>query len=613
MGNSYGDFYERSPLSKAKGGFKKFGLWLLGAIGMGGIIAAYVGAVATEVLPAPRDVLCLAREQFHDPAPGTHFTILISNLAGDPDGRQARHVRDMFLNEGGFDVRRTCRVVTLDAIGGSVADAAAQALDEGRALLADWNADLLIWGEVKKADQELSLWFLGGGESTLGAPSYTLTEKLTLPEEFQADLGTQIVAVAAAQVALSTEQAGRYLVDLLRPVAAKLGRLIENPPPGLGPEGVVELLFSLALASQAIGEQSGERQPLERAVLAYRAVLERWTRERAPHDWAMTQNNLGNALRDLSEHEMGSARLEEAVAAYLAALQEWTRERAPLQWAMTQNNLGTALRPLGIRESGTARLKEAVAAYGAALQEWTRERVPLQWAMTQNNLGNALTSLGERESGTARLEEAVAALRAALEERTRERAPLEWAMTQNNLGHTLHILGARENSTARLEEALAALRAAIEERTRERVPLEWARTQFNLGKVLRSLGEQDSGTARSEESIAAFRHALEERTRERAPLLRADTQENLGLALLAWGERGDGVAKLEQAVEAIGAALKTFREAGATYNIEKAERNHARAKQVLAERRSASLAAESSTAEKRVRGRPGGSPRSPPH
>ena len=76
--------------------------------------------------------------------------------------------------------------------------------------------------------------------------------------------------------------------------------------------------------------------------------------------------------------------------AYRAALQEWTRDRVPLDWAMTQNNLGNALRRLGERESGTARLEEAVTAYRAALEEMTRERVPLDWAMTQNNLGNAL-------------------------------------------------------------------------------------------------------------------------------------------------------------------------------------------------------------------------------
>jgi hypothetical protein len=36
-------------------------------------------------------------------------------------------------------------------------------------------------------------------------------------------------------------------------------------------------------------------------------------------------------------------RLEEAVTAYREALQERTREQVPLDWAMTQNNLGNAL------------------------------------------------------------------------------------------------------------------------------------------------------------------------------------------------------------------------------------------------------------------------------
>ena len=74
--------------------------------------------------------------------------------------------------------------------------------------------------------------------------------------------------------------------------------------------------------------------------------------------------------------KVGAERLEEAVAAYRAALEEYTREGSPADWAMTQNNLGNALRSLGERESGTERLEEAVGAYRAALGEHTREGVP---------------------------------------------------------------------------------------------------------------------------------------------------------------------------------------------------------------------------------------------
>ena len=59
-----------------------------------------------------------------------------------------------------------------------------------------------------------------------------------------------------------------------------------------------------------------------RGVTACRAALGEFTRDRAPLDWAMAQNNLGNALGALAEREGGTAHLEEAVATYRAALEE---------------------------------------------------------------------------------------------------------------------------------------------------------------------------------------------------------------------------------------------------------------------------------------------------
>ena len=72
---------------------------------------------------------------------------------------------------------------------------------------------------------------------------------------------------------------------------------------------------------------------------AYRAALEVRTRERVPFDWAMTQNNLGNALRILGERETGTERLELAVEAYQAALEEFTAEGAPYYRDIAQSNL----------------------------------------------------------------------------------------------------------------------------------------------------------------------------------------------------------------------------------------------------------------------------------
>ena len=78
-------------------------------------------------------------------------------------------------------------------------------------------------------------------------------------------------------------------------------------------------------------------------------------------DWAMTQNNLGNALRVLGERGDDDA-LKGAVTAYRDALTVYTPEAAPMQWATTQNNLGTALQVLGERGDDDA-LKGAVTAF----------------------------------------------------------------------------------------------------------------------------------------------------------------------------------------------------------------------------------------------------------
>jgi hypothetical protein len=97
----------------------------------------------------------------------------------------------------------------------------------------------------------------------------------------------------------------------------------------------------------------------------------------------------------LGSRESGTARLEEAIVAYRAALEEWTRDRVPLEWARTQMNLGAALRALGSRESGTARLAEAVTAFDLCLTV-TESVWPVEWVR------NIQTQRGETRDEIAR-------------------------------------------------------------------------------------------------------------------------------------------------------------------------------------------------------------------
>jgi tetratricopeptide (TPR) repeat protein len=354
------------------------------------------------------------------------------------------------------------------------------------------------------------------------------------------------------------------------------------PPKSAHEDKRIGYLAREATALYLQGYEFGDNDALRSAIERRKRLAELIPRERAPLQWARTQNSLGIALRRLGERESGTARLEEAVVAFREALKEITRERAQLQWAMTQNGLGWALLRLGERESGTAKFEEAVVVFRETLKEQTRERVPLDWAIAKNSLGFALLRLGQRQSGTARLEEAVVVFGEALKEQTRERVPPEWAMTKNNLGVALSDLGRRMSGTGKFDEAVAAYREALKERTRERVPLDWARSQNSLGNALWHLGERVSGTAKLEEAVAAYSEAMKEWTRERVPLDWARSFGNEGVALMLLAERRANATMAETAFSQINTAFETMRDGGDAPSAAYYEQQLPRARAIVA-------------------------------
>ena len=73
------------------------------------------------------------------------------------------------------------------------------------------------------------------------------------------------------------------------------------------------------------------------------------------NNWAATQNNIGNTLKEQAASVEGpeAARLfGEAAAAYRRALSVLTRESRPEDWATTQHDLGYVLQEQGMRTNG---------------------------------------------------------------------------------------------------------------------------------------------------------------------------------------------------------------------------------------------------------------------
>jgi tetratricopeptide (TPR) repeat protein len=218
-------------------------------------------------------------------------------------------------------------------------------------------------------------------------------------------------------------------------------------------------------------------------------LLER-TQDRAPFDWAATQNNLGVVLSRLGLRGGGAEPLEAAIAAFNEALKVRTRDRSPLYWAKTQENLAVAFNRLGERED----VEKAVASYVEVLKVWTREGQPFDWARTQNDLGVAyfaLASFQEKTEGQPDLlGKAVDAFNEALKERTRERVPLQWAVTEGNLGDALKRLAERDNQMSTLEMAARAYAEALKAFTPDAAPLDHDRIQRKFQRVEKEISER---------------------------------------------------------------------------------------------------------------------------
>jgi tetratricopeptide (TPR) repeat protein len=210
---------------------------------------------------------------------------------------------------------------------------------------------------------------------------------------------------------------------------------------------------------------------MEKAITAFHSALQGYSHEAFPEDWARTQNNLATIYSDLTSGDQAE-NLEQAIAYCENALQVYTRQVFPEDWAMVQTNLGAAYRKR-IRGDKAENLEAAIRCYKAALEEYTREGFRVDWAGLQNNLGNAYR---ERIQGdrAENLEQALSCFNTALEVYTRESFPQDWAMIQNNLALTYYEQG-------QIELAIACFRAALEICTPSTFPYDCLQYGGNLG------------------------------------------------------------------------------------------------------------------------------------
>ncbi len=220
------------------------------------------------------------------------------------------------------------------------------------------------------------------------------------------------------------------------------------------------------------------------AISAYEKALKVYTLERYPRYYATTQNNLGNAYRQLAEAEVDVEKkvlkCRAAISAFEKALKVRTRESFPMDYAMTQNNLGNAYSTLAPVREKAAHCRMAISAFEKAIKVFTLETFPMQYAMTLSNMGNAYSILADVEEPENNSRAAISAYEKALTVYTLERFPMDYAMTQNNIMAAYGTLAMVEDKAQNYKMAKRAFDEALKVYTKEKLPLQHQRLIHNL-------------------------------------------------------------------------------------------------------------------------------------
>jgi len=315
---------------------------------------------------------------------------------------------------------------------------------------------------------------------------------------------------------------------------------------------------NLGNAYGTLAEVENKAENCKKAIRAFEEALKVYTPDRFPMDYAMTQNNLGNAYIMLAEVENKAENCKKAIRAFEEALKVFTPDRLPIQYATTQNNLGNAYITLAQVENKAENCKKAIRAFEEALKVFTPDRFPIQYATTQNNLGNAYGTLAQVENKAENCKKAIRAFEEALKVFTPDRFPIQYATTQNNLGNAYGTLAQVENKAENCKKAIEALEEALKVRTLDRFPIQYATTQNNLGNAYGTLAQVENKAENCKKAIRAFEEALKVRTLDRFPIQYATTQNNLGNAYRTLAEVENKAENCKKAIKAYEEALKVF-------------------------------------------------------
>lgn len=279
------------------------------------------------------------------PTKPTRFRILVADLKGDDETMtQTRHLEAALFDQVGLAIAPVGE--TLNIADGEID---ASALEQCRTLIARHNGDSLIFGEVMPAARRIRIRLVGRYEQEAGRHGPYQMDWIELPKRFGPDVDGLLLTLTALSISPATcnDQDRVYLINLLRPAATKLTRLLENPSSLIDSEQQGVFWHALGLAGALLGEYTQSRRWLEVAVHAHRTALLVWQRDTVVFQWAIVQNNLGHALRLLADQQDNRSDqlslLEQSILSFQEALRVYrAATAADVYLRQTETNLAHA-------------------------------------------------------------------------------------------------------------------------------------------------------------------------------------------------------------------------------------------------------------------------------
>jgi tetratricopeptide (TPR) repeat protein len=160
---------------------------------------------------------------------------------------------------------------------------------------------------------------------------------------------------------------------------------------GASAEEVADAEMSLGVVLHTLAGAGAAK--LTDAIAGYQRATRVFDRRRYPREFAILQNNLATAYLSIPMVDE-RAKLREALAvqAFTEALEVVTLVDDPVEYAMLQNNLGNALQYAASGHPLQNGLR-ALEAYAAALQVRNARDTPIEYANTISNKANCLRNL----------------------------------------------------------------------------------------------------------------------------------------------------------------------------------------------------------------------------